>query len=198
MKSTVNDLDTSAIPYIANQPMDPQLWGSYGNFCPISLFGLDEYLEEDTKNIMCSLLRMVAFIRQHKLENRTAEDISQILEFGFIAWEFLSFIYESGWDKLIANKDNKTFRQYISSQFNIKPTKNIIKNNSSKDKQIPLPIPLRSSKVFWPNLNFSRKTYLLTQLLNPMNGYMYKYLKIILRRLSRLKKLSQNYLLTRL
>ena len=111
--SAPQGLEPSAIPYIANQPMDSQLWG--GNFCSISLFGLDEYLEEDTKNIMCSFLRMVAFIRQHKLENRTAEDISQISEFGFTAWEFLSFIYESGWDKLIANKDNKTFRQYISS-----------------------------------------------------------------------------------
>ena len=158
--SVPQGLEPSAIPYIANQPMDPQLWD--GNFCPISLFGLDEYLKGDTKNIMCSLLRMVTFIKQHKLENRIAENISQILEFGFTAWEFLSFIYESGWDKLIANKDNKTFRQYISSQFNMKPTKNMINNNSSKDKQanilrIPLPILSRPSKSVLAKSNFFKK-----------------------------------------
>ena len=159
--SAPQDLEPLAIPYIANQPMDPQLWG--GNFYPISLFGLDEYLERDTKNIMYSLLRMIAFIKQHRLENSTAEDISQISEFEFIAWKFLSFIYESGWDKLIANKDNKTFRQYISSQFNMKPTKNMINNNLSKDKQanilrIPLPIPLRPSKSVLAKSKFFKKS----------------------------------------
>jgi len=39
---------------------------------------------------------MATFIKQHLLENRIAEDISQIAEFGFVAWEFLSTIYESG------------------------------------------------------------------------------------------------------
>ena len=29
--------------------------------------------------------RIVVFIRQHKLENKTVKDIPQILEFGFIA-----------------------------------------------------------------------------------------------------------------
>ena len=52
-----------------------------------------------------------------------------------MAWKFLSFIYKSKWNKLIANKNNKTFKQCISSQFNMKPTKNIVNNNSSKDKQ---------------------------------------------------------------
>ena len=52
-----------------------------------------------------------------------------------MAWKFLSFIYKSKWNKLIANKNNKTFKQCISSQFNMKPTKNIVNNNLSKDKQ---------------------------------------------------------------
>ena len=56
--------------------MDPQLWD--GSFCPISIFGINEYLEGNAKNITCSLYRMVAFIRQWKLEDKTAE-VSQTL-----------------------------------------------------------------------------------------------------------------------
>ena len=74
--STTHGLQPTAIPYAVNQPVDPQLWDS--NFCPISIFGMNECLEDDAKNITCSLLRIAAFIRQHKLEDKTAKDIPQI------------------------------------------------------------------------------------------------------------------------
>jgi len=65
-------------------------------FYLISLFGLNEYLEGNAKNIICLLLRIATFIREPKLEDKTTDDISQISEFGFVVWEFLSVIYESG------------------------------------------------------------------------------------------------------
>jgi len=37
---------------------------------------------------------MTAFIRQHKLEDKIVENILQISEFGFTAWDFLLAIYE--------------------------------------------------------------------------------------------------------
>ena len=92
--SVPQDLESLVILYMANQSVDPQLWND--NFCPISLFRLDEYLEEDAESIICSLLRIAVFIRQCKLKNRIAENISQILKFGFMAWKFLFSIYESG------------------------------------------------------------------------------------------------------
>lgn len=101
----------NVIPYQADQPVNPNLWDS--NFCPISLFSVDNYLEEDTKNVTCSVLRMVMFIKQCPLKNRIAKDILQIVEFGFTVWEFLSVIYESDWDKLTANNNNKSFRQCV-------------------------------------------------------------------------------------
>jgi len=55
-------LKLSAIPYIDNQFADLQLWDS--NFYSISLFSIYKYLEDDTKNIICSLLRIVVFIKQ--------------------------------------------------------------------------------------------------------------------------------------
>jgi len=93
----------AAIIYVANHFADLQLWDS--NFYSILIFDMNEYLEDDAKNVMCSLLRIGVFIRQHKLEDKTTENISQIFEFGFVAWDFLLAIYESGWNKLEANKD---------------------------------------------------------------------------------------------
>jgi len=61
---------------------------------------------------------MAAFIKKCLLENRTTQDILQIMDFRYIAWKFLLAIYESGWDKLMANKENMSFRQYVSAQFN--------------------------------------------------------------------------------
>jgi len=40
-------------------------------------------LENDAKNITFSLYRMATFIRQRKLEDKTAKNISQIEKFGF-------------------------------------------------------------------------------------------------------------------
>jgi len=57
---------------------------------------MNEYLEDDTKNITCSLHRIVTFIRQHKLEDKNTKNIPQISKFGFVAWDFFSAVYESG------------------------------------------------------------------------------------------------------
>ena len=57
---TSQGLKLSVIPYITNQLVNPQLWNS--NFCPISLFKINEYLEGNTKNTICLPLKIVAFI----------------------------------------------------------------------------------------------------------------------------------------
>jgi len=44
-------LEPLAIPYQANQPMDSQLWDS--NFNSVFLFGTNEFLVSNTKNITC-------------------------------------------------------------------------------------------------------------------------------------------------
>jgi len=54
---------------------------------------MNEYLEGDTRNII--LLRIAVFIKQQKLEDKIAENISHIAEFGFAVWKFLSTIYEA-------------------------------------------------------------------------------------------------------
>jgi len=51
--TTPTNLEPSAIPYQANQSVDPMLWN--GNFSSISLFSTVKVLERDAKNIACSL-----------------------------------------------------------------------------------------------------------------------------------------------
>jgi len=75
-----------------------------------------------------------------------------------VAWNLRIVIYKSGWNKIAANKDNLSFRRYISMQFNKKKTTNISRKEA-KGKQysktifqqasilkVPLPIPPRPSK----------------------------------------------------
>ena len=136
--ATPPDLEPSAIPWQANQPADPQLWD--GNFSSISLFGTDEFLDSDAKNIACSLQRIATFIKQRPLGDKDGQDIPQISGFSFAAWDLISSIYNSGWDKLLVDDKSRTFRQCVVSQFNrkdIPSTKVNNKTNLANISRIP-------------------------------------------------------------
>ena len=108
----------SVIPYGDNQPADPSLWN--GNFGSISLFGSVKYLRQDTLNMMCSLQHMATFIRQRSIIGQDPNILMQFHQFGDTAWDFLSTVYELGWDKLHI-MDNTSFRDHVSAQFNKPP-----------------------------------------------------------------------------
>ena len=55
-------LESLATPYQENHPMDPNLWNS--SFALISIFRVDQYIEDDAQNIICSLYQIVLFIKQ--------------------------------------------------------------------------------------------------------------------------------------
>ena len=71
---------------------------------------MNEYLESDAKNIVCSLYQIVAFIRQIKLKDKIANNILQITEFDFATWNFILSIYKSEYDKLNTNKNSNSFK----------------------------------------------------------------------------------------
>jgi len=87
--------------------VDPALWD--GNFSSISLFGTVKVLGGDTKNIACFLQRIATFIKQRPLGERNSSDIPQISDFGFTAWDLILAIYNSGWDRLLADDNSRTF-----------------------------------------------------------------------------------------
>jgi len=108
---TFINLEPSAILYQANQPVDPTLWD--GTFSSISLFGTIKVLEGDAKNIVYFLQRIAIFIKQRSFSDRDGLDIPQISNFGFAAWDLILAIYNSGWDKLMADNNSRTFRQCV-------------------------------------------------------------------------------------
>lgn len=72
--SSSSNLESSTILYQTDQPTDLLLWD--GNFALISLFGIDTFLNDDTKNIACYLYEIASFIKQRLLDNKTSKNIS--------------------------------------------------------------------------------------------------------------------------
>ena len=65
-----------------------------------------EYLPSDSKNIKESLYHMTKYIENKKIEQNKANNIPDLKGIDEAAWKIISAFYSSGWDLLIANKDN--------------------------------------------------------------------------------------------
>jgi len=70
-------LETSSIPYLINQPMDPRLWDD--SVHSISIYGLNEHLEVDADNIATSLHRIVLFIKNKFLNGKMENNVPHIV-----------------------------------------------------------------------------------------------------------------------
>jgi len=136
------------IPYSANVPADPNLWD--GNFTATSLFGTNEFLQSDVRNMACSLQCMACFLKQRSLEGRDGNNIPQLALFSESAWEFISAIFESGWDQLHSST-NTTIRYNISTYVGNMQTRDRTPEDNAYPKtttirKTPPPIPPRPSK----------------------------------------------------
>lgn len=65
-----------------------------------------EYLPSDSKNIKESLCHMTKYIENKKIEQNKANNIPDLKGIDEAAWKIISAFYCSGWDLLIADKDN--------------------------------------------------------------------------------------------
>jgi len=139
------------LPYDPNRPMEPKLWD--GNFHPISLYRSLEHLASDAENIKKSLAYIATYIKNKKIEMTKSNDIKDFEGIGKATWELISFIYESGWDSLVADNHKNSFRQKVSYKFTLKvisekngkKKENIVNKPASIDK-LPSPIPAKSPK----------------------------------------------------
>ena len=64
---TLQDLETTSIPYKDNQPVELNSWNKEAY--PISIFGTVKFLDIDSKNILTLLLWMANFISNRKIKN---------------------------------------------------------------------------------------------------------------------------------
>ena len=93
-----------------------------------------EHLASDAKNIKDSLLFMDKYIGNKQIDlvkSNKLEDFKGIRE---AIWSFISSVYQSKWDSLIADKNNKSLKQKILDKLTprIIPLTNC--NNKSVDK----------------------------------------------------------------
>jgi len=106
----------------------------------------------DSKNIREPLRYMTNYIRK-SIEPNKANNILDLKRVGKVAWNFISALYNSGWDLLVSNKDNCSFQQNVASKFT--PRIQEVKNKSKNDKlvnkpasfiKLPSPIPAKTPK----------------------------------------------------
>jgi len=112
-----------------------------------------EHLASDAKNIKDSLLFMAKYIGNKQINPVKSNELEDFKGIGETIWNFISSVYQSKWDSLIADKNDKSLRQKISDKLTsriIPPTNS---NNKSVDKPIPTsinkmppPIPAKSQK----------------------------------------------------
>lgn len=102
----LNTSTSSSLPYVnkdniiniqllydPNRPIEPKLWD--GNFHPMSLHRLLEYLASDAKNIKKSIVCMATYIKNKKIETFKSNNIKNFKGIGKAAWDFISSIYEA-------------------------------------------------------------------------------------------------------
>jgi len=135
------------IAYDPNMPTEPKLWS--GNFQSISLYGSIEHIASDTKSIKDSLNFMVKYISNKKVNPKTTNNLKDLDGIGNSVWNFISSVYQAGWDSLYMDNKSRTLREKISSKF----TPRITPSSAQKsNKNIPKLTPVSIERVPPPPL----------------------------------------------
>jgi len=115
---------------------------------------------------VCSLQCIAIFIKQRNITGKNINNFPQLQEFEFLAWELLSAIYKSGWDKFPVNTNGLSFRTAVAKQSK-KPAKSLQCGNDIKKRvsRVLSPIPphpsatvLAKSKFTIANKSFAQVT----------------------------------------
>jgi len=114
------------------------------------------------------------------------------------AWLFISSIYESRWDSLHTNKENKMFGQKVVSKFisNTHSYNSTSNSNKSKNKpmeiiKLPSFIPARLPKRILEKLKFFKKGHKLMEKVKPYNKL--SYAQALTLKVSDVLKIKENY-----
>ena len=92
---------------------------------------------------------MARYISNKKVNPKTVNDLKDFDGIGDVVWNFLSSVYQSGWDSLHTDNKAKTLRKKILSKF----TSRIVLSSTQKsNKQGLKPVPASIDKVSLPLL----------------------------------------------
>ena len=139
------------LPYNPNGLTEPDLWS--GNFQPISLHGLVEYIASDLKNIKQSLNFMVRYIFNKKVNSKSSNNLNDFDGIGDMVWNFLSSVYQSSWDSLYTDNKSKSLREKILD----KPTPRVVPSMSNKPTKNPTLVTINKAPPPPPLLAKTKK-----------------------------------------
>ena len=107
----------------------------------------------DTKNIKVTLDFMAKYIRNKKVNDVQANDITEFEGMGDTIWNFISLVYEAKWDFLYTDHSTRTLRSKILLKFTLRTppaksngNKEIPKSNPVTINKMPPPLPPLSTK----------------------------------------------------
>jgi len=75
---------------------------------------------------------MAKYIKNKKINTTKSNDVKNLQSIGKAAWKFVSAFYKAGWNLLIADVHNNTFRQKVSYYYALKT--NPVKSSKSRKK----------------------------------------------------------------
>jgi len=126
------------------------------------------------KSIKNLLSFIVRYITNKKVNLKTANDLKNFDGIGSAVWNFISLVYQSGWNSLYTDNKLKTLREKISSKF----TPRIVPSLTQKsNKSVSKPTPASINKVPPPP---------------PLPAKMAKEVNIILKYFQNKKSLNDN------
>ena len=127
--------------YDHNTLMEPNLWN--GSFHSISLHRFMEHLTSDTKNIRDSLNFMAKYILNKQVNPARSNDLDDFKGIGEVVWNLVSLVYQSKWDSLITDKNNKSLREKTAAKL----TPRIIPTPTHNNKALDISIPASIKKM---------------------------------------------------
>lgn len=108
---------------------------------------------------------MINYIKNKSINCNKANDIPDLNSVGKVAQNFISTIYKSKQNLLVTNKDNRTFRQQVSSKFTLKiqRTRSTTKGDKLTNKlarftKLSSLIPMKTSKEVKEISKFFKKS----------------------------------------
>ena len=95
-----------------------------------------EHLASDIKHIKELLWRIQKYILNKSIEGDKANNIKNLEGIGEAAWGFISALFKSHWDHLIADKNNFSFRCKVKAQFNPQINRDITPKKGKKTNKL--------------------------------------------------------------
>ena len=106
--------------------------------------GSIEQIASDMKSIKDSLNFMARYITNKKVNPKTANNLKNFDGISDVVWNFISLVYQSGWDSLYTDNKLKTLREKISSKFSPRIVPSLTQKSN---KLVPKPTPASINKV---------------------------------------------------